>query len=260
LFSDRRVGLAVARGSGRAVLTLGTLASQSGIPVSMHGTGGAWIVADETASAEALKAAVYHSSDRKVCNTVNVVCLPRSRAAELAEVVLQALDERGNALGHGFKLHVAHDTVDYVPAELFTTIRTVLRAQGPVEEPVAETISSDQLGIEWEWEQTPEVTLKAVDSTEQAVSLFNEQSPRFAASLISEDEAAHDRFFKTIDSPFVGNGFTRWVDGQYALNRPELGLSNWQYGRLLGRSGVLSGDSLYTVRLRATQERSDIHR
>ena len=44
-----------------------------------------------------------------------------------------------------------------------------------------------------------------------------------------------------INAPFVGNGFTRWVDGQYALNRPELGLSNWQYGRLFGRGGVLSG-------------------
>ncbi|HET9201023.1 MAG TPA: aldehyde dehydrogenase family protein, partial [Dehalococcoidia bacterium] len=135
LFSDPRIGLAVARGSGPAVLTLGTLASQSGIPVSMHGTGGAWIIADETASADALKAAVYHSSDRKVCNTVNVVCLPRTRAAELAPVVVDALEERGNVLGHGFKLHVAEDTIEYVPDDLFTTTRPIFRAQGPVEEP-----------------------------------------------------------------------------------------------------------------------------
>ena len=46
---------------------------------------------------------------------------------------------------------------------------------------------------------------------------------------------------------------TRWVDGQYALNKPELGLSNWQLGRSLGRGGILSGDSVYTIRYRMTQ-------
>ena len=40
---------------------------------------------------------------------------------------------------------------------------------------------------------------------------------------------------------------TRWVDGQYALDRPELGLSNWEHGRLFARGGVLSGDSVYTI-------------
>ena len=58
----------------------------------------------------------------------------------------------------------------------------------------------------------------------------------------------------------MGNGFTRWVDGQYALNRPELGLSNWQNGRLFGRGGVLSGDGVFTVRLRVTQQDPDVHR
>jgi hypothetical protein len=51
-------------------------------------------------------------------------------------------------------------------------------------------------------------------------------------------------------------GDLHWIDGQYALNRPELGLSNWEFGRLFGRGGVLSGDSVFTVRSRVTQ--SDI--
>jgi glutamate-5-semialdehyde dehydrogenase len=80
------------------------------------------------------------------------------------------------------------------------------------------------------------------------------------ASLISDDPAVHDRFFAMVDAPFVGNGFTRWVDGQYALQRPELGLSNWQFGRLFGRGGVLSGDSIYTLRTRAIQDDPDIGR
>jgi glutamate-5-semialdehyde dehydrogenase len=63
-----------------------------------------------------------------------------------------------------------------------------------------------------------------------------------------------------VDAPFVGNGFTRWVDGQFALDRPELGLSSWQHGRLFARSAVLSGDSVYTVRTRAWQATPDLHR
>ena len=67
-------------------------------------------------------------------------------------------------------------------------------------------------------------------------------------------------FWSGLDAPFVGDGFTRWVDGQYALDRPELGLSNWQHGRLLARSGVLSGDSVFTLRTRAFQQDPDLHR
>ena len=58
----------------------------------------------------------------------------------------------------------------------------------------------------------------------------------------------------------MGNGFTRWVDGQFALVQPELGLSNWQAGRLFGRGGVLSGDSVFTVRLVATVSGHTLHR
>jgi glutamate-5-semialdehyde dehydrogenase len=50
------------------------------------------------------------------------------------------------------------------------------------------------------------------------------------------------------------------VDGQYALNRPELGLSNWQAGRLFARGGVLSGDGIYTVRARMRQSDPGLRR
>jgi glutamate-5-semialdehyde dehydrogenase len=69
-----------------------------------------------------------------------------------------------------------------------------------------------------------------------------------------------EQFFAAVDAPFVGDGFTRWVDGQYALDTPELGLSNWQYGRLLGRGGVLSGDSIHTIRHRATIDDPSLRR
>lgn len=99
-----------------------------------------------------------------------------------------------------------------------------------------------------------------VDSVEEATVLFNQQSPRFVASLIADNAEEKEAFWQAIDAPFVGDGFTRWVDGQYALDKPELGLSNWQFGRLFARGGVLSGDSVFTVRTKVTQTDPDVHR
>jgi glutamate-5-semialdehyde dehydrogenase len=104
------------------------------------------------------------------------------------------------------------------------------------------------------------VTLVVTKSVAEAVDLHNRYSPRFIASLVSDDGAEQSRFYDTVDAPFVGDGFTRWVDGQYALDTPELGLSNWQLGRLLGRGGVLTGESIHTIRHRATINDPTIHR
>ena len=80
MFSDDRLALAVARGSGAAVAQLGAVARQAGVPVSLHGTGGAWIISGEQRP-ERFASAVYHSLDRKVCNTLNTCCILRSHAA-----------------------------------------------------------------------------------------------------------------------------------------------------------------------------------
>ena len=141
----------------------------------------------------------------------------------------------------------------YLPAAWREAKITVARAGGDRDEPLVERLAEADLGREWEWEETPEVTLVVVDSVEQAIELFNRYSPRFAASLISQDDDAHDRFYAAIDAPFTGDGFTRWVDGQYAFNRPELGLSNWEQGRLFARGGVLAGDGVFTIRARVRQ-------
>ena len=259
MFADSRLALAVARGSGTAVSQLGSVARQAGTPVSLHGTGGAWIVAAQAADADAFGAAVYHSLDRKVCNTLNTCAIVESRAEELIPKFLDALDEAGKRRGATTKLHVAENDVHRLPQSWFEDTE-ISRAEGVVVEPRTEPIALTDLGVEWEWEESPEVTLVVVPDVDWAVQAFNEQSPRFAASLISADLAEHSRFWELIDAPFVGNGFTRWVDGQYALDRPELGLSNWQGGRLFGRGGILSGDSVYTVRTRATQDDPDIGR
>jgi glutamate-5-semialdehyde dehydrogenase len=257
LFCDRRLSLAVARGSGRSVALLGSLARQAGVAVSLHGTGGAWLAVSERAELNELERVVSVSLDRKVCNTLNVCCLPRSRASELVPAFLRGLERAGAARGQAFKLHVVESPAARELAalgalgELFTRRVAVARAEGRFDEPQAEWLGESELGREWEWEDSPEVSLVLVDDLAHAVRLFNAYSPQFVASLLSPDAGEHERFFADVNAPFVGDDHTRWVDGQVALGRPELGLSNWQHGRLLARGGILSGDGIFTVRTRA---------
>jgi glutamate-5-semialdehyde dehydrogenase len=230
LFSNRGLALAVARGSGGAVAQLGAVARQHGVPVSLHGTGGAWIVVSEHADLDVLAQTIEHSLDRKVCNTMNVCCILRSNAQMVGSVISDAAQRAARRRGTEATMHRVTDE------------------------------DHDRLCAEWEWENAPEYWLVEVESVAEAVALFNRFSPRLAASLISDDADEHEWFYDAVDAPFVGNGFTRWVDGQFALNQPELGLSNWQDGRLFGRGGVLSGDSVYTVRLRANVRDHSLHR
>jgi glutamate-5-semialdehyde dehydrogenase len=260
LFSHVGLGLAVARGSGEAVAQLGAVARQAGVPVSLHGTGGAWLVAGEHADPSGFAAAVFHSLDRKVCNTLNVCCIPLAQADALVPRFLDALTRAAERRGAPAKLHVLAGSETHVPNAWFAARVGIARAAGIVTEPKAEVLDEVALGTEWEWEDSPEVTLAIVRDVAHGVDLANRYSPRLVASLVSSDATEHDRFWTAIDVPFVGNGFTRWVDGQFALGKPELGLSNWERGRLFARSAVLSGDSVFTVRTRVVQSDPDIHR
>lgn len=260
LFSDPRLSLAVARGSGRAVAQLGGVARQSGIAVSLHGTGGAWLIADHDADLDRFAASVFNSLDRKVCNTLNVCCIHRDRLGDLLPAFLKGLEAAGSVRGHNCKLHVVDADAAALPADWRGRAVRVRRADGDHDEPQVEVLALESMGREWEWEDTPEVTLKIVDHLDEAIDLFNRFSPRFTVSLITADPRVQQRFWDAVDAPFVGDGFTRWADGQFALDQPELGLSNWEGGRLLARSAILSGSSVYTVRTRARQASLDLHR
>jgi glutamate-5-semialdehyde dehydrogenase len=260
LFGDRRLGLAVARGSGQAVFQLGAVARQAGVPVSLHGTGGAWMVAGAEADPDRFAAAVENSLDRKVCNTLNVAVLVADRAAELAPRLLDALESAAARRGTTAKLHVAEGSEAVVPVEWFERTVQISRAEGPVAERQAEVLPLGELGREWEWEDSPELSLVVAADLGAAIELINQHSPRLVASLISEAHGEQEAFFAGVDLPFVGDGFTRWVDGQYALGKPELGLSNWESGRLFARGAVLAGDSVFTVRTRVRQTDAGLHR
>ena len=246
LFSDKRVSLAIARGSGEAVSQLGAVARQFGIAVSLHGTGGAWMIAGEHADAQWLSKVVVNSLDRKVCNTLNVCCIVRSRASELVPLFVDAMNRAA----------LLRDAIAVIHADLASQELMADQSRSIA----VHNLSVDELGTEWEWENAPECSLVIVNDVDEAIALFNRYAPSFIISIISENEAELEKVWRETNAPFVSNGMTRWVDGQFALNKPELGLSNWQNGRTFGRGGILSGDSVFSVRYRALQHDEDLHR
>ena len=250
LFSHSDLSLAVARGSGEAVAQLGAVARQSGIPVSLHGTGGAWTIVGQNADAQDLAHIISHSLDRKVCNTLNVCCVPLDRHDLLLSVlngaVLAAKARQAKLIVHAvgaFTSQVLREM--YSSTFLFDLI---------------EHEDDEVLATEWEWDTHPEFSVRLVSNLDEAIELFNAYSPHFVLSMITTDQAELDHAYQSTESPFFSNGFTRWVDGQYALNRPELGLSNWQSGRLFARGGILSGDGVFTTRYVMKQTDPQQHR
>lgn len=248
LFSDKRLSLAVARGSGSSVALLGEIAQQHGIPASLHGTGGAWMIVSDVEDVDRLKNVVQNSLDRKVCNTLNTVVftadsLNHSLPSVIEGVMLAAQKRNTYAVLH----------VDGVVASALVNCTVP-------QEFVVEAIDHSNLGTEWEWENLPELSIVVADNMTAAVELFNEYSPSFVLSVISDDKAGLDAAWRLSNAPFFGDGMTRWVDGQYALRKPELGLSNWQNGRTFARGGILSGDSIYTVRYRVRQTDDEVKR
>lgn len=250
LFSNPGVALAVARGSGTAVAQLGAVARQSGIPVSLHGTGGAWMLIAPSAEPDRIIGCVDASLDRKVCNTVNVICVPRSKPA-LLEAVLSGLDSAAERQSTRVRVHVVGNASDS---------EAVSRSMKSTNLDVIAESDDSVLATEWEWDSVPEISIRLVDDLDQAIDAFNEFSPLFVISVITVDPKDVEHVYRRADAPFVGDGFTRWVDGQYALSRPELGLSNWQGGRLFARGGILSGDGVFSVRYLAQHSRSDQRR
>lgn len=199
----------------------------------------------ETSRVEPIVAA---SLDRKVCNTLNVCCVLRSIADEMVPAVIRAAATAATSRGATAIVRGDAEAIGHIES---------LDLEGLVR---YEPLPDEGLGHEYEWENDPEFAVVLVDSVEEAISLCNEHSPHFVVSVLTDDVEMIEQVYSLADAPFVGNGFTRWVDGQYALGQPELGLSNWQGGRLLGRGGVLSGSSVHTLRLLARFADPTIHR
>lgn len=245
LFADGQLSLAVARGSGESVRLLGAIARQSGVNVSLHGTGGAWLVVGKNPDHERLYHAIVNSLDRKVCNTVNCILVRDDCDEETLKVVVRAVEATAEQRGVGARFHCTSASFGFV-ADLVAQSEVMVHRAGSVDsERCVTEIPEHALAVEHEWEVNPEVSIAVYGNIGHAADLINQWSPHFVVSLVGSQEE-EDALWSEVDVPFFGDGMTRWVDGQYALGKPELGLSNWESGRLLARSGVLSG-TLFSV-------------
>jgi glutamate-5-semialdehyde dehydrogenase len=115
----------------------------------------------------------------------------------------------------------------------------------------AEPLPVGLLGIEWEWETARGEPGRS--TTRRCHRPFNEYSPASYSPVGGPDEQQR---FNAVDAPFVGDGFTRWVDG-----RSPSTVRSWA-GQLAARPPVqaaASGDSVYTVRT-CFQTDPDLHR
>ena len=103
-----------------------------------------------------------HSLDRKVCNTLNVCCIVRSRAHDLVPAFRAAAADAAATRGVE---PIIHDL----------------------------TVDNPCLAHEWEWDTVPEVGLLIVDDVAQAVQQCNRYSPHFVASLVAGSDAERGR-------------------------------------------------------------------
>ena len=191
----RCLALAVARGSGPAVEQLGAVARQAGLPVSLHGTGGAWLVGGLGPTPTRFAAAVRTPLDRKVCNTLNVCCIVKDRAEELVPAFFAAAAAAGERRAAPTKLHVVVGSELRGPGD-GSTGRSRAARRGHGARAAGRTLPvRPSSATEWEWEASPEVTLVVVDGLDDAIALFNQYSPRLVASLLSEDPAEQESFW-----------------------------------------------------------------
>lgn len=206
------------------------------------------MVVSHVADLDRLRSVVQFSLDRKVCNTLNTVVITRANLGHNLQAVIDGVSKAASQRNTHAVLHIDAQVSD-----------ALIQIDVP-EHCKIEKIEYESLGAEWEWENSPEVSIVVVDNTLEAVTLFNRYSPSFVLSVLSDDDQEVEDAWLSSNAPFFGDGMTRWVDGQYALRKPELGLSNWQNGRTFARGGILSGDSIFTVRYRVRQIDASIKR
>ncbi len=103
----------------------------------------------------------------------------------------------------------------------------------------------ERLGHEWanDPEHIASVTVRTVDSLEEAVALANRETSGLAASIVTEDEAAAERFLAGYRGTAVfWNATTRFTDGFALTGSPETGIN---VDRVPGPRGPVTYRDLY---------------
>jgi glutamate-5-semialdehyde dehydrogenase len=117
---------------------------------------------------------------------------------------------------------------------------------GPVLERLGIVVREPQrIGHEWanDSEHIASVTVRVVDSLEEAVALANRETSGLAAAIVTEDEAAAQRFLASYrGTAAFWNATTRFTDGFALTGSPETGIN---VDRVPGPRGPVTYRDLY---------------
>jgi glutamate-5-semialdehyde dehydrogenase len=203
--------LVILRGSGATTAELAREAAQHGVRTLAHAEGGGVLYIGAAADASAAQALVEASLDRLgVCNRLNLLLVDRAAEEQLPGLIL-LLDRLGIA----------------------------------VREP-------ERLGHEWanDPEHIASVTVRVVESLDEAVALANEETSGLAAAIATADEAAAERFLSTYrGTAAFWNAPTRFTDGFALTGSPETGIN---VDRVPGPRGPVTYRDLWRRQYRVT--------
>jgi len=117
---------------------------------------------------------------------------------------------------------------------------------GPVLERLGISVREpERLGHEWanDSEHIASVTVRDVDSLEEAVAIANRETSGLAASIVTEDEDAAQRFLSGYrGTAAFWNATTRFTDGFALTGSPETGIN---VDRVPGPRGPVTYRDLY---------------
>jgi glutamate-5-semialdehyde dehydrogenase len=196
--------LVILRGSGETTAALAREAATHGVGTLAHAEGGGVLYVGAGANAGTAQAVVAASLDRLgVCNRLNLLLVDRNAEALLPDL-RAALEELGIE----------------------------------VREPA-------RLGHEWanDPEHIASVTLRVVESLDEAVALANAETSGLAAGIVTEDADAAARFLDTYrGTAAFWNATTRFTDGFALTGSPETGIN---VDRVPGPRGPVTYRDLY---------------
>jgi glutamate-5-semialdehyde dehydrogenase len=197
-----RIPLVILRGSGPTTAELAKLAAEHGVRTLAHAEGGGVLYVHGRADPSRTVAMAEGMLDRLgVCNRLNLALVDRE-AVRLLPALLGVFREKGiEVRGTGRAIAAAGDGV--VPLDR-------------------------RLGFEWanEPDLVATVTLDVVDDLDEAVRLANEETSGLAAAIVTEDEAAANRFLETYrGTAACWHASTRFTDGYELTGAPETGIN-----------------------------------
>jgi glutamate-5-semialdehyde dehydrogenase len=198
-----RIPLVILRGSGATTAELARLAAEHGVRTLAHAEGGGVLYVHSEADRDRARAMTEATLDRLgVCNRLNLALVDRGAAALLPDLLAIFEEKRLEVRGTERAIEAAGNGV--LPHD------------------------RERLGYEWanEAERVATVTLDVVDDMDDALRIANEETSGLAAGIVTEDEAAANRFLDGYrGTAAFWHATTRFTDGFELTGAPETGIN-----------------------------------